>query len=320
MKYTKLGRTGLNVSRLCLGTMNFGSTTTEKEAYKIMDAALEAGINFFDTANNYGFLTGEEGITEEIIGRWFAQGGGRRESIVLSTKVHEDMKNPYDGPNSEKGLSIYKVRRHFQESLRRLQTDHVEIYYMHHIDRHTSWQENWEVFQNLFDRGYIDYIGASNFPAWEIARAQGEAKLRNFMGISVEQDRYSLACRLPELEVLPACEALGVGFVAWAPLAGGMLAGKSNNPVRRSGLSDHSDKVAAYEKICREAGLREADVALAWTLSNKALTAPVIGVRTLGQLEDSLRAAEINLPNDVIEELDKVFPGPGGRAPEAYAW
>lgn len=150
MEYTKLGRTGLNVSRLCLGTMNFGSTTSEEEAHKIMDAALEAGINFFDTANNYGFMTGEEGITEEIIGRWFAKGGGRRERVVLATKVHEDMKNQWDGPNSEAGLSIYKVRRHFKESLQRLQTDHVEIYYMHHIDRHTSWDEKWDVFQNLY--------------------------------------------------------------------------------------------------------------------------------------------------------------------------
>lgn len=321
MEYTRLGRTGLKVSRLCLGTMNFGSTASEKEAFKIMDAALDAGINFFDTANNYGFMTGNEGITEEIIGRWFAQGGSRRERVVLATKVHEDMKNPNDGPNSEKGLSIYKVRRHFEESLRRLQTDHVEIYYMHHIDRNVTWQETWDVFQNLYERGYIDYIGASNFPAWEIARAQGEAKLRNFMGISVEQDRYNLTCRLPELEVLPACEALGVGFVAWAPLAGGMLAGKSEDSLRRRGLSEgHVAQVEAYHKLCMEAGLKEADVALAWNLSNKALTAPIIGARTLQQFEDSLRALEIKLDEDMMKKLDEIFPGPGGSAPEAYAW
>lgn len=321
MEYTKLGRCGLRVSRLCLGTMNFGSGTEEKEAFRIMDAALDAGINFFDTANNYGFLTGNEGITEEIIGRWFAQKGSRRERVVLATKVHEDMKNPEDGPNSAAGLSIYKIRRHFKESLRRLQTDHVEIYYMHHIDRSITWTEAWDAFQNLYDRGLVDYIGASNFPAWEIARAQGEAEKRNFMGISVEQDRYNLTCRLPELEVLPACEALGVGFVAWAPLGGGMLAGKSEDSLRRIGLADSNlEKAEAYRKACGEAGLKEADAALAWLLNNPRLTAPIIGIRTMEQLNSSLHALDIKLSQDFVEELDRIFPGPGGPSPEAYAW
>jgi len=320
MEYTRLGRTGLYISRLCLGTMNFGCSTPEKEAFKIMDGALEAGINFFDTANNYGFLTGDLGITEEIMGRWFAQGNGRRERTVLATKVHEAMKDPYDGANDTPGLSIYKIRRHLEASLRRLQTDHIEVYYMHHIDRNVTWDETWDVFQNLFEKGVIDYVGASNFPAWELARAQGEAKKRNFLGIAIEQDRYSLVSRMPELEVLPACEALGIGFVAWAPLGGGVLAGPAKDSVRRVGLGgDIQGKVDAFQKICQEAGLREADAALAWTLENKTLTAPIIGVRTLAQLEDSLRVMEVKLPQDVMAEFDKIFPGPG-IAPEAYAW
>lgn len=321
MNYAKLGRTGLYVSKLCLGTMNFGCSTEKKEAFRIMDAALEVGINFFDTANNYGFLIEKEGITETIIGEWFSQGGGRREQVILATKVHEAMRNPYDGPNGEKGLSIYKVRRHFEESLKRLQTDHVEIYYMHHIDRCVTWEETWDVFQNLYDRGKIDYIGASNFPAYEIARAQGEAKARHFMGISVEQDQYNLNNRLPELEVLPACRELGIGFVAWGPLAGGLLAGKSENSVRRNSLnSDNISLTEKYHSICSEAGMKEADVSLAWLLNNSVVTAPIIGARTLKQFEDSLKALEVKLPEDMLKELDKLFVGPGGEAPEVYAW
>lgn len=321
MDYTRLGRTGLYVSRLCLGTMNFGCSTQKKEAFRIMDAALEAGINFFDTANNYGFMVEKEGITESIIGEWFAQSGGRREKTVLATKVHEAMRNPNDGPNGGKGLSIYKVRRHFEESLRRLGTDHVELYYMHHIDRNVSWDEIWDVFQNLYERGKIDYIGASNFPAYEIAVAQGEAKARHFMGISVEQDRYNLNSRLPELEILPACRDLGIGFVAWGPLSGGLLAGQSKDSVRRNSFRETElELTKRFCGVCKEAGMPEADVALAWLLNNPVVTAPIIGVRTLEQLENCLRALEIKLPEDMRQELELIFPGPGGEAPEAYAW
>lgn len=321
MEYGKLGRTGLLVSRLCLGTMNFGCSTDKTEAFRMMDAALEAGIQFFDTANNYGFLTENEGITEQIIGEWFAQGGGRRESVILATKVHEAMRNPLDGPNGGKGLSIYKVRRHFEESLKRLRTDHVEIYYMHHIDKTVTWDETWDVFQNLFDQGKIDYIGASNFPAYELALAQSEAKARHFMGISVEQDCYNLTGRLPELEVLPACRKLGMGFVAWGPLAGGMLAGSSEEGVRRKQTDERKrTKAEAYSALCREAGMQEADVALAWLLANPVVTAPIIGARTLPQLEKNIRAVEVKLPKDFMAKLDELFPGPGGEAPEAYAW
>lgn len=324
MEYTKLGRTGLRVSRLCLGTMNFGSTTPEKDAFYIMDAALDAGINFFDTANNYGFLTGEQGVTEEIIGRWFAQGGSRRERVVLSTKVHEDMNDPADGPNTAPGLSIYKVRRHFEASLRRLRTDHVELYYMHHIDRSVTWQETWDVFQNLYERGLVDYIGASNFPAWEIALAQGEAKARHFMGISVEQDKYNLNSRLPELEVLPACAALGIGFVAWGPLDGGLLSGKGGETLRRANNREnygkYKDRLTAFSTLCRQAGIPEAEAAQAWLLSNPSVTAPIIGVRTFEHLKSCLHVLEHRLDAAFLKELDKIFPGPGGAAPEAYAW
>lgn len=324
MDYTKLGRTGLSVSRLCLGTMNFGCTTSEKDAFYIMDAALDAGINFFDTANNYGFLTGQPGITETILGKWFAQGGGRRERVVLATKAHEDMGNPLDGPNSAPGLSIYKVRRHFEASMRRLQTDHVELFYMHHIDRSVSWQEMWDAYQNLYERGLIDYVGSSNFPAWEIARAQGEAKARNFMGISVEQDKYNLNSRMTELEVLPCCQALGIGFVAWGPLDGGLLSGKGEATLRRANNREnyekYKDKLAAFSKLCGEAGIPEAEAAQAWLLHNPTVTAPIIGVRTVEHLNSCLRVLEQKPDEQFLAELEKIFPGPGGAAPEAYAW
>lgn len=323
MEYTKLGRTGLSVSRICLGTMNFGTVTEEKEAFRIMDAALDAGINFIDTANNYGQMTGNEGITETIIGRWFSMGGGRRERTVLATKVHEDMKNPYDGPNTAPGLSAYKIRRHLKASLERLQTDHLEIYYMHHVDRHCSMEELWETFQALFQSGVIDYVGASNFPAWKIAQAQERAAMRHFMGIALQQERYSLLHRFIESEVLPACKEYGLGVVTWSPLGGGMLAGNVDDMVRRKGntakIKLYEEQLRAYGRLCRDAGLKEGDVALAWILSNPAITAPIIGPRTCEQFEASLKALEIKLPCDMLAELDRIFPGPGA-APEAYAW
>lgn len=323
MEYTKLGCTGLNVSRLCLGTMNFGAATDEKEAFRIMDAALDAGINFFDTANNYGFMVGKVGITEEIIGRWFAQGNGRREKTVLATKVHEDMFDPLDGPNSAPGLSAYKIHRHLEGSLRRLKTDHIELYYMHHIDRSCSFEELWDSLESITKRGLADYIGASNFPAWKIVQAQEKAAARHFFGIAVQQERYSLLTRSIESEVLPACQEYGIGVVAWSPLCGGLLALSSEDTFRSRGNSEeyqkHQDQLNAYSKLCREAGMRERDVALAFLLSNPSLTAPIIGPRTLEQLYDSLKALELKLPEDMKQELERIFPGPG-IAPEAYAW
>lgn len=323
MQYTKLGRTGLWVSRLCLGTMNFGSTTSEKDAFYIMDAALDAGINFFDTANNYGFLTGDQGITETILGKWFAQGGGRREKVVLATKAHESMGDPNDGPNDRPGLSAYKLRRHLEASLKRMGTDHVELHYMHHIDRSVTWTEMWDAYENLFDRGLIDYVGTSNFPAWKIVQAQAAADARHFMGISVEQDKYNLNGRMPELEVIPACQDLGIGFVAWGPLDGGLLSGKGEASLRRSNNKGnyvrYAAKLAAFSDVCHQAGIPEAEAAQGWLLTRPGLTAPIIGVRTIEQLNSCLRVLDRTLDEDFLGELDKIFPGPGA-APEAYAW
>lgn len=326
MEFTYLGKSGLKVSRLCLGTMNFGVDTDEKEAFRIMDAALDAGINFFDTANIYGW--GENsGRTEEIIGRWFAQGGGRRERVVLATKVYGDMHDPFDGPNREGGLSAYKIRRHLEASLRRLQTDHIELYQMHHVDRNVSWDELWESFRIHLAAGKIGYVGSSNFAARDLVKAQYEAKSHRMLGLVSEQHKYSLLCRLPELEVLPAAEEHGLGVIAWSPLDGGLLGGNALKPVegsRRASdpkrVEKHRTQLETFAALCRELGESEANVALAWTLVHPAMTAPIIGPRTLQQLEGALRVVELKLDESALKRLDEIFPGPGGDAPRAYAW
>jgi aryl-alcohol dehydrogenase-like predicted oxidoreductase len=326
MKYSYLGRSGLKVSKLCLGTMNFGVDTDEQEAFRIMDAALDAGINFFDTANVYGWRE-NSGRTEEIIGRWFAQGDGRREKVVLATKVYGDMHDVNEGPNRDGGLSAYKIRRHLESSLRRLQTDHIELYQMHHVDRNVSWDELWEAFQVPVYQGKIGYVGSSNFAGRDLVKAQYEAKARHLMGLISEQHKYSLLCRLPELEVLPAAEELGIGVIAWSPLDGGLLGGNALVPAegsRRANnqerVSKHRPQLEAFAALCEELGESEANVALAWTLVHPAMTAPIIGPRTLKQFEQSLRVVDIQFDDDTLKRLDDIFPGPGGAAPRAYAW
>ena len=323
MQYTRLGRTGLKVSRLCLGTMNFGPLTSEADSFAIMDRALELGINFFDTANVYGWRKGE-GVTEQIIGRWLAQGGGRREQIVLATKVYGQMG---DGPN-DRGLSAYHIRRACEDSLRRLQTDHIDLYQMHHIDRETPWEEIWQAMEQLVREGKVLYVGSSNFAGWHIAQAQCAAAARNFMGLVSEQSLYNLSARMIELEVIPACRAYGLGLIPWSPLGGGLLAGALQKATEgrraeegmRKAVEKHRSQLEAYEALCRELGEKPADVALAWLLHNPAVTAPIIGPRTLEQLEGSMRALEIELSDEVLARLDEIWPGPGGEAPEAYAW
>jgi len=323
VQYTRLGRTGLKVSRLCLGTMNLGDFTDEPTSFAIMDRALELGINFFDTANRYGNPKGQ-GITEQIIGRWLAQGGGRREQIVLATKL----RNPMGPGVNDQGLSAYHIRQQCEASLRRLQTDHIDLYQMHHIERTAPWEEVWQAMEVLVQQGKIIYVGSSNFGGWHIAQAQEAAKARHFMGLVSEQSIYNLKTRMIELEVIPACRAYGLGLIPWSPLAGGLLAGALRKAAegRRAGeslqrqIEQHRPQLEAYEALCAELGEEPAHVGLAWLLHNPAVTAPIIGPRTVAQLEDSLRALEITLSDEVLKRLDQIWPGPGGEAPEAYAW
>jgi NDP-hexose C3-ketoreductase / dTDP-4-oxo-2-deoxy-alpha-D-pentos-2-ene 2,3-reductase len=323
MNYTHLGRTGLSVSRLCLGTMNFGPVTSIEDSHAIMDRAHEHGINYFDTANVYGW--GENrGQTESIIGNWFSRGGGRREKTVLATKLYGDMG---DWPNDGK-LSALNIRRACDASLKRLQTDYIDIYQMHHVDRAASWDEIWEGFETLRSQGKIVYAGSSNFAGWHIAKAQEAATRRNYFGLVTEQSLYNLVVRAVELEVLPAALDYGLGVIPWSPLQGGLLGGilrKQELGRSKSGRADDSlatnrAAVAAYENFCDELGEDPANVALAWLLHQPAVTAPIIGPRTIEQLDSTLRAIDISLDDKALARLDEIWPGPGGAAPEAYAW
>jgi aryl-alcohol dehydrogenase-like predicted oxidoreductase len=324
--------------------MNFGSRTDERESFRIMDRALELGINFFDTADRYGEKPGD---TERIVGRWLAQ-GGRRERIVLATKVF----GPTGPGANDEGLSAYHIRGGCDASLERLRTDRIDLYQMHHIDRGlphfrsrleylegdlkrlsypphivpgAKWEEIWQAFDQLVGAGKIIYVGSSNFAAWNIAQANERAASRPSLGLVSEQSKYNLAARTVELEVVPACRAYGVGIIPWSPLNGGLLAGgvSGAREGRRADLKPDEQQqrqVSAYEKLCRDLGQEPANVALAWLLANPVVTAPIIGPRTVAQLESAVRAIDIALSAETLAALDRIFPGPGNQAPEAYAW
>src|SRR5215469_7059230 len=279
MDYTHLGRTGLKVSRIALGTMNFGELTDEAASFSIMDEALGAGINFFDTADVYGGPQSPDmekgyGISEEIIGRWLAQ-GGRRERIVLATKVYQPMDT---GPNDRR-LSAYHIRKACEDSLRRLQTDHIDLYQMHHIDRRTPWEEIWQAMELLVQQGKVIYVGSSNFAGWDIATAQSAATGRHTFGLVSEQSLYNLNARTVELEVIPACRHYGLGMIPWSPIGGGLLGGVLRKAAggrradARQQIERRRPQLESYEALCQELGERPADVALAWLLHNPAVTA-----------------------------------------------
>lgn len=330
VKHKRLGKHGVLVSNICLGTMNFGWHTTEEDSFAIMDHALESGINFFDTADVYGWSV-EHGLTEEIIGRWFAQGGGRRDAVVLATKVYSPVErkaNLAEVNSDGRSLSAYKIRKHAEGSLKRLQTDWIDLYQMHHVDHECTWDEIWQAFNALVVQGKVVYVGSSNFAGWDIATANQEASRRGIMGLVSEQSIYHLDNRMVELEVIPACRHYGMGLIPWSPLGGGILGGalEKYNTGRRKGedftkqVEEKRDQLEKYESLCKGIGHPPGEVALAWLLHNPVVTAPIIGPRTIEQLESAIRAAEIDLDEGTLKELDEIFPGPGGEAPMAYAW
>lgn len=334
MKYTMLGRSQMSVSKVCLGTMFFGSRTPEEEAFRIMDRCLEMGINFFDTANMYGG-PGNRGRSEEIIGRWFAQGGGRRDQVVLATKVYGNMADAAI-PNEERGVSAYKVRKQSADSLRRLQTDHIDLYQVHHFVRGMAPEEFWGTFEHLVDDGKVLYMGSSNFAGWGLAKFQMQAWQRGFMGFISEQTQYNLLNRAPELEVLPAAQDFGIGVLAYMPLAGGMLTGKLQSVEGSRTQSVETEygihlepgntQFQDYSQLCREIGETEHAVAIAWTLMHPEVHSAIVGIRTLEHLDGLERAAELTLSTDAMQRLDEIFsitrgrPLHSGPAPEAYSW
>jgi aryl-alcohol dehydrogenase-like predicted oxidoreductase len=333
MKYTRLGKSNLIVSQVCLGTMHFGSRTPEAEAFQILDKALEMGINFIDTANVYGGFDNKGG-SETIIGKWL-QFGDNRDRVVLATKVYGPMRNA-NIPNEERGISAYKVRKHVEDSLRRLGTDHIDLYQVHHIDRRITAEEFWGTFERLIDDGKVLYMGSSNFPGWGLAKYQMQAAQRGSLGFISEQSMFNLLCRYPELEVLPAALEFGIGVIPYMPLAGGLLTGKIQSVVgsRTSevekeyglALGESNQQMVDFSSLCRELGEAEHVVAIAWTLAQPAVASPIVGVRTVAQLEGLDRAAALELTPETLARLDQIFAPNHGRplrvgpAPEAYAW
>ncbi|MHC2048191.1 aldo/keto reductase [Klebsiella pneumoniae] len=292
MNYTHLGRTGLKVSRLCLGTMNFGDVTDEKTSARILDEALEAGINFIDTADVYGTEQSPDiqqgsGLSEEIIGRWLQQ-GGRRERIVLATKVYQPM-GP--GPNDRR-LSAYHIRKACEDSLRRLKTDHIDVYQMHHIDRHTPWEEIWQAMELLVQQGKVLYIGSSNFAGWDIATAQSVATARHFLGLVAEQSLYNLTARTIELEVIPACRHFGLGLIPWSPLA-------------------------FAQSWARRKNTTPVQFALAWVMAQRPWIVPIPGTTQYPHLIENSGAPQVRLTDSELREIDAALakiPLQGGRA------
>jgi aryl-alcohol dehydrogenase-like predicted oxidoreductase len=334
MKYTKLGKSNLTVSRVCIGTMHFGQRTSEADAFNIMDKALEMGINFFDTANVYGG-PGNQGGSEAIIGKWIQQNSSNRDRVVLATKVYGTMRDS-SIPNEESGISAYKVRKHVEGSLQRLGTDHIDLYQVHHIDRRITPEEFWGTFDRLIAEGKVLYMGSSNFPGWGLAKFQMQAMQRGSLGFISEQTMFSLLCRYPELEVLPAALDFGIGIIPYMPLAGGLLTGKSKSvsgsrtsEVEKEygiTLGETNQQMAAFSQLCSDIDEKEHVVAIAWTLAQPAVASPIVGVRTVEQLDGLTRAASLELDETTLEKLDKIFhPNLGrplrvGQAPEAYAW
>jgi aryl-alcohol dehydrogenase-like predicted oxidoreductase len=326
MKPRKLGNTGLTIGPLALGTVNFSWLTDEADSFAIMDRALEEGVNFLDTSDNYN-----AGQTEALIGRWFKVGGGRRDKTILATKVFSPpmewgssdpakRTGSFVGPN-QKGLSAKHIREACEASLKRLGTEYIDLYQMHHVDRNTRWEEIWQAMELLVQQGKILYVGSSNFAGWHIAQAQELARQRHFLGLVSEQSVYNLVKRSVELEVIPACRSYGMAFFPYSPLAGGLLAGKAteNERGRRTYLRQ-SETITAYEDLCRSLGQRPADVALAWLCRQPGVTAPIVGPRTIAQFTANLAALKIELNEETLAKIHELFPGPGGAAPEAYAW
>lgn len=321
MKYRRLGRSALQVSELCLGTMNFGPRTSEQDSFSILDEALAQGINFVDTANQYGGHLGV-GTTETLLGKWLAQDRGRRDRIVLATKVHEPMSDDIN----DRGLSARHIQMACDASLRRLQVEHIDLYQLHHIDRNAPMEEIWQATDRLIAQGKITYVGSSNFPGWKIAQAGETAAARGRLGLVSEQGLYNLLERRAELEVIPAGREYGVGLIVWSPLAGGLLAGRSADPDGRRQSADaraeaaaRSDQLARFAALCASLGERPGAVALAWLLHQHGVSSTIIGPRSLDQLTSLLHVPEIGLDAGTLAAIDAIFP-PCGPAPEAYAW
>jgi aryl-alcohol dehydrogenase-like predicted oxidoreductase len=315
MELRTLGRTGVEVSPLCLGAMMFGAwgNTDHDESIRIIHRALDAGINFVDTADVYS-----QGESEEIVGKALA--GGRRDDIVLATKVHGDM----GGPN-RRGNSRRWIVAEVENSLRRLQTDWIDLYQIHRPDAHIDIDETLGALTDLVRAGKIRYFGSSTFPAHEIVEAQWVAERRGRERFRCEQPPYSVLARGIERDVLPVCAKYGMGVISWSPLGGGWLSGRWRKGVEppRSSRQDRLpqrfdlaipenqrklDAADALAALADEAGIPLVELAIAWVIRHPAITAAIIGPRTMEQLESQLPAAERRLDDDLLDRIDEIVP------------
>jgi aryl-alcohol dehydrogenase-like predicted oxidoreductase len=315
MEYRSLGRTGVQVSPLCLGAMNFGGPTSEEDSIRIIDAALEAGINFIDTANVYN-----KGESERIVGKALAR-DGKRDSVVLATKVHGEM-GP--GPN-ERGNSRYHIIKACEDSLRRLQTDHIDLYQVHRPSLTIPQDETLRALDDLVRAGKVRYIGCSTHPAWMVMEALMISAEQNLARYVSEQPPYNLLDRRIENELVPLCQKYGLGLLPWSPLAGGILAGRYNDSsapegsraARQSG-SAFTDRISEkgveaarkLTKLAQARGMTASQLALLWVKDQPGVTAPIIGPRTMEHLQDNLAILDKSLSDEDQQALDAIN-GPG---------
>ncbi|MBX3001839.1 MAG: aldo/keto reductase [Caldilineaceae bacterium] len=313
MEYRRMGRSGLKVSEICLGTMTFGHGTDEAEARRIVDMALEAGVNFFDTANGYA-----NGQSEEILGRVLK---GRRHEAIVATKVF----NPMGHRPNDSGMSRFHIMNAIDDSLRRLQMEYVDIYYIHHVDTQTPLEEMLRALDDLVHAGKVRYLACSNYEAWRLMEALWLSDTKNLYRFECYQPQYSLVVRDIEQEIIPVCELKGLGVVVWSPLAGGFLTGKYK-PGQRTVEGSRSEEKWAYPEryfapnadeilatlleVAAEVGRSPAQVAVRWTLEQPAITSAIIGARTAQQAEDNLRAGGWHLPPEVLQRLNEVSQQP----------
>ena len=315
MRYRRLGRTGLKVSALCLGSMQFGWTVDEAGAFEIMDAFVAAGGNFIDTADIYSFWVegNPGGVSESIIGRWLAQRGRRRE-VVIATKVRGRM---WPGPNGE-GLSRAHIIQACEDSLRRLQTDYIDLYQAHWYDEEAPMDETMEAFDRLRQQGKVRYLGCSNYPAWRLMEALWTSDRLGLARYDSLQPHYNLVHRAEfERELQDVARVYGLGVIPYSPLAGGFLTGKYRQGeqtasvraegVKRRYVSEKSWRILdVVREVAEELGVSPAAVSLAWLLAQPAVTAPIVGANSVDQLRANLAALDVVLSSEQLSRLDQV--------------
>lgn len=308
MKYTTLGRTGMRISRVSLGCWRFGVETDEATATKLIHHALDKGINLIDTANIYA-----GGVSEEIVGRAIK---GRRHEVVLATKVWGKMG---DGPN-DRGLSRYHIMRAVEDSLRRLQTDHIDLYQIHAVDPDTPLEETLDALDDLVRQGKVRYIGVSNHPAWMTCKALWISDVKGYACFVSAQPRYNLLDRKAEEELIPLCIDQGIGIINYSPLAQGLLSGKyrkGQEPpegsrfaryehMRRMLTDDVLDRVERLAKYAEERGYTVAQLAIAWLLAKPGVTSPILGATSIEQLDENLKGVEWELTPEEVQEVEEL--------------